>query len=116
MKKEKIISGILIVIIILLVGAIGIFGYTMYNEIIGEGNIKINFGGESGFTIGGYDEPSGQKDVDTSFEEIIFLYLSYTYSSFSFTNSSAFLILMYFGLLMYKVSALKYIFKCLEVL
>lgn len=72
MKKGKIISGILIVIIILLVGAIGIFGYTMYNEIIGEGNIKINFGGESGFTIGGYDEPSGQKDVDTSSEEIIF--------------------------------------------
>ena len=71
MKKGTFTSILLIVIIIILIGLIGIFGYTMYSEITGEGNLKINFGGETGFSINGYDEPSNKKD-NTSNTEINF--------------------------------------------
>lgn len=47
--KDKIFSLILILIIILLILVVGTFGYTIYNGIMGEGNIQLNFGGETSY-------------------------------------------------------------------
>lgn len=47
--KDKIISTFLILIIICLMILIGFLGYTIYNEIIGEGNINLNFVEEAGY-------------------------------------------------------------------
>lgn len=48
-KKDNFISAILIIVIIVLVGIVGTLGYTIYNEIMGEGNIELSLGGEAGF-------------------------------------------------------------------
>lgn len=47
--KDRIISLILVLLITAMIGAIGIIGYMIYTEIIGDGTIEISFEGESGF-------------------------------------------------------------------
>lgn len=50
MRKEgKFSTFILMLTAIILIGIIGALGYAIYNEIIGEGNIQISFGGEAGY-------------------------------------------------------------------
>mgnify|MGYP004632283265 CR=1 FL=1 len=43
--KEKIVSFILILLIITVIIVIGIFGYTIYKEIMGDETLPIDFQG-----------------------------------------------------------------------
>lgn len=64
--KDSVVSIFLIFIIIALVAIIGIFGYVVYTQIMGGGNIQINFGGEAGYpTI----EFGSNKNSDTVEDE-----------------------------------------------
>ena len=67
-KKENLISALLILVIIILVGIVGTLGYTIYNEIVGEGTIELSFGGEAGFPTIEYKTPNKNNDntvIDT---------------------------------------------------
>jgi len=65
--KDKIISFLLMLIILTILGAIGIFGYIIYNEIMATGMIQINFEGETGFpTIEYTPSNNNSLNVDSS--------------------------------------------------
>lgn len=68
MKKDgKIISILMMLIIIVLISVIGIIGFTIYQEIMGEGSLQINFGKEEGFPIIEYKtSEKNNVDMDTS--------------------------------------------------
>lgn len=70
--KDKIITFILIMIIIFILGVIGTIGYKLYLEIEKEGDIVINFEGDTGFPQIEYI-PSSNNTVDMpSDEEVSF--------------------------------------------
>ena len=69
--KDKIISFILILIIIVILGAISTFGYIIYTEIMEEGLIEINFEGDTGFPTIEYN-PYNNNSIDTLLDENIF--------------------------------------------
>lgn len=71
-RKENFISSLLIAIIITLIGIIGVVGYTIYNEIMGEGEIKLNFGGEAGFPVIEYITTSKNSNNTSTNDNIIF--------------------------------------------
>ena len=60
-KNNGFLTIILTLIVIVLIAIIGIFGYIIYEEITGEGNIKINFDGEAGYPIIEYKKSSENK-------------------------------------------------------
>lgn len=71
MKKGSFISIILSLIILLLIGAISVFGYAIYCEITGEGSSIVDIG-ENGLSIGGYDIPIVSESTQTSPENIVY--------------------------------------------
>ena len=62
--KDSVVSIFLIFIIIVLVAIIGIFGYVVYTQIMGGGNIQINFGGEAGYPTIEFNNSSDTVDEE----------------------------------------------------
>ena len=56
--NSNIITVFLILVIIMLAGIVGGFGYTIYNEIMGDGEITVKFEGDTGFPVIEYNASS----------------------------------------------------------
>ena len=67
--KDKIISFILLVLLMIIVFAIVIFGYIIYSEMTGEGTIQLKFEGENGYPIIEY-KPKEETTTATLDKEI----------------------------------------------
>lgn len=80
--KDKIISFILISIIITILIGIGIFGYMVYTEIIGEAVIEINFEGDSTLPTIEY-KPASKDKIDIIIDEDMFSGVNGTNTSVS---------------------------------
>lgn len=69
--KDKIVSFILVLIVVIMIGAIGIFGYAIYTEMVEEGAIQINFEGENGYPSIEY-KSDGESSTTASLDEGMF--------------------------------------------
>ncbi len=70
-RGDKFISTILVLAIIILILVIGIFSYTLYTQIMGEGSLQINFENEAGFPTIEY-VPSNNNTINVAITENLF--------------------------------------------
>lgn len=71
--KDKVFSAILVFIIISLILVVTMFGYTIYNEIMGNGKIQLSFVREDGYPIIEYkqtEEIEGEDSETNTFQTV----------------------------------------------
>lgn len=64
--KDKFLNVLLSLIVTILLAVIGIFGYIIYSEIIGDKTIQLSFGGEAGYPTIEFNQPEENTNANSS--------------------------------------------------
>lgn len=67
--KDKFVNMLLGLILIVLILVVGVFGYVIYSEIMGESKIEVSFGGEAGYPTIDFSENKGNTNTVISTNE-----------------------------------------------